>query len=345
MKASKRILIISDINYNPVKMMLNQTSKFLKGFVKLGHHVSIFSYSMALESLSPFKSKTITTKLYKKKADELLIKYLVNYQPNIVLIFFPRDLNYTSIAKMRNNWPEAVYIGHDGDAWPKLQKFPRIQTAKGVDILTATNNGRYLDDYREGGVKNCVFLPNICDPDIDKRYEVSDNWRINILWTGKAKHGANSDETIREEIVKKLMTRNDAAIYGHMGKEQIGGMNYLYAISGAKIGVSINAVNDVKMYHSDRLIHYLACGTCVIAKKVPDTDLLFKDGIHLKYFDTIDEFFELLDWYLAHENERKRIADAGMQRAHNEFNCKKIASYMLALIENGAYNAPWMETL
>ena len=95
------------------------------------------------------------------------------------------------------------------------------------------------------------------------------------------------------------------------------------------------------MYHSDRLTHYLACGTFVLAKRVPDTNLLFTDGVHLKYFDTPEEFFELTDYYLNHEQERKKIADTGMKWVHEQYNSVKIASYLLELTEKGTYKAPW----
>jgi spore maturation protein CgeB len=68
--------------------------------------------------------------------------------------------------------------------------------------------------------------------------------------------------------------------------------------------------------------------------------LLFKDGLHLRYFDDIDEFFDLADWYLKHEDEREKIAGAGMNWAHEQYNCLKIAGYMLDLIKKGSYNAP-----
>jgi spore maturation protein CgeB len=74
---------------------------------------------------------------------------------------------------------------------------------------------------------------------------------------------------------------------------------------------------------------------------VPDSDLLFKDGVHIKYFDTVEEFFELANWYLKNEDERLKIANAGMKRAHTEFNGTKIAQYILDIIEKGSYDAPW----
>jgi len=218
---------------------------------------------------------------------------------------------------------------------------PILDTAGELDILMATNDGQFLQDYRDAGVGLCVFMPNMCDPDIDHRYEVGPEWKTDILWTGNAKHHADTSETLREKLVTELAKRDNCTLYGCFGRPKIGGIDYLYAISGAKIGVNANAVNSIRMYHSDRLTHYLACGTFVLAKRVPDTDLLFKDGQHLRYFDDVDEFFELADWYLDHENERKKIADAGMQWAHEQFNCVKITGYMLDLIEKGNYSAPW----
>jgi spore maturation protein CgeB len=336
----KRIFIVADISSKPVKMFLNQMPKLAKGLIRLGHDARIFSYCDALRQLSPFKSKTLTSRFYKSKVDRLLANQIKDYKPDIVYVSFARVLDVETIDVMRKSAPNAVFIGGDGDPWPKLQK-NRIDIAKKLDILTATNDGEFLQDYKDSGVPLCVFLPNMCDPDIDHRYDVGPEWQTNILWTGAAKHHADSSETVREEIVKKLSRRGDCRLYGCFGRQKIGGINYLYAISGARIGVNVNAVNSIRFYHSDRFTHYLACGTFLLGKRVPGTDMLAKDGQHLRYFDEIDEFFDLVDWYLTHEDERKKIADAGMKLAHEQFSCTKIARYILDLAEKGTYCAPW----
>ncbi len=71
--------------------------------------------------------------------------------------------------------------------------------------------------------------------------------------------------------------------------------------------------------------------------------MLFKDDEHMRYFNEVGEFFELANWYLKHDSERNKIADAGMERVHKEFNCQKIAQYLLDLVETGTYHAPWTE--
>ena len=79
------------------------------------------------------------------------------------------------------------FIGFDGDIWPALRG-ERIDIAKKLDILIATNDGESLRAYKTAGVPKCVFMPNFCDPDIDRRYDVEDKWKTDILWTGLIMH-------------------------------------------------------------------------------------------------------------------------------------------------------------
>ncbi|MDT8302794.1 MAG: glycosyltransferase [Sedimentisphaerales bacterium] len=335
-------MIISDIKLKPIKTFVDQIPKLAKGFVRLGNDVRIFSYCSELSQASPFKSKSLSKLLFKSQIDKLLCDQIKTYKPDIIYICFPKILDANTVRCMRKVAPNAVFIGNDGDPWPKLRG-EIIETAKELDILTATNDGEFLQDYRDAGVPLCVFLPNMCDPDNDHRYEVASEFQTDILWTGTAKHRANTRDNLREKLITQLVKRDNCMLYGCFGRPQIGGIDYLQAISGARIGAHVNAVNSVRMYHSDRLTHYLAGGAFVLAKRVPDTDLLFHDGVHLKYFDTIDEFVELSDWYLNHEAERKKIADTGMLWIHERFNCVKIAGYILELAEKGTYRAPWFE--
>ena len=340
MNKPKRIFVVYGMNYNPIKLFF-QTQKLIKGFIRLGHDVLPFNYDRALLEISMFKSKTLSERFYKSRVDQLMVDQIRAYQPEIIYVSFARALDAESIKLMRHASPKnAVLIGGDEDPWPKLQR-NRIETAKELDLLTATNDGQWLQEYRDAGVPLCKFMPNACDPDIEYRYDVEEKWKSDILWIGKLGHHADSSETFREDLVKKLAKQANSTLYGCCGKPTIGGMDCLYAISGARIGVSVNAYGPVKLCHSDRLTRYLACGTFVLARKFSGADLLFKDGEHLKYFDEIEEFFELADWYLNHEQERKKIADAGMERAHKEFNCRKIAQYIIDLIETGTYNSPW----
>jgi spore maturation protein CgeB len=342
MPNAKRIFMVSDLRLDAVQMFKNNPIKLAKGFIRLGHDVRQFNYFETALSLSPVKNRGFARLFAKNKTDGLLVEAIKNYRPDIIFITFVRVFDAESAERMRQAAPKAVFIGLDVDLWPQLHP-GRIETAKKYDILMATNDGQFLQTYRDAGIRKCVFMPNACDPDIDRRYDVEDKWKTDILWTGYIEHnpGRFPGEEMRYEIVRRISQMSNCAVYGCCGRPKIGGMDYLFAISGAKIGLSINGDNTARLYHSNRLTQYLAGGAFVLAKKVPDSDLLFKDKQHLRYFDTADEFFELADWFLKHENERIKIADAGMKWAHEQFNGVKIAGYILDLIEKGTYKAPW----
>ena len=340
MTDSKRILILADQSLKPIKFFIDQMPKLAKGLIRLGRDARIVNYSQLLRAMSSFKSRRISAYLYKKKVDQEIARLAMHYQPDIVYISFAKFLDAETIETVRKACPQAVFIGGDGDPWPSLQG-GRIEMAKSLDFLIATNDGAFLEEYKSAGIKKCCFMPNMCDPDIDHRYEVDSKWKTDILWTGAARHSANKDEVFRGKLVRGIAERENTSIYGCLERPQIGGRDYLYAISGARIGVNVNAYDSVKFCHSDRLTQYLACGTLVLAKRFEGCDQLYKDRLHLRYFDTIEEFFELADYYLSHEEERKKIADQGMAWVHQEYNSRKIAQYILDLIEKGSYLAPW----
>jgi glycosyltransferase involved in cell wall biosynthesis len=338
----KKILMISELSYKPVKVF--QGHRLDKGFIRCGNDVKVFDYAGEISKLSPFKSKKLSKLLYGKKAVGVLCKFCKHYKPDYIFVNFSKFIGPETITRIRESAEGAKLIGMDGDPWPKLHP-ERIAIAKELDMVFATNDGQWLQDYQDVGVPFTCFIPNCCDPDIEHRYEVEEKWKSDILWIGTIQHSVNTGSTFREELIARLARLPNSRLYACLGRPKIGGIDCIYAMSGAKIGLSVSASEPVKLYDSDRLVRLLSCGAFVLARRFPDCDLLFEDGKHLRYFDKIEEFFELADWYLKNERERKRISDAGMARAHEQFSCEKIAGYVLELAEHGRYSAPWFSSL
>jgi len=293
-----------------------------------------------LRAASPFRGNRLSLKLYKHKADRMLAEQAVAYRPDVVLVTFAKGLDRRSVELLRERVPNAVYVGHDDDPWPKL--IPgKLETVGCLDIILATNDSEWMTDYREAGVGLCAYLPPCCDPDIDRRYEVGDEWKTDLLWIGALEHKADTRYALRRELVLRLAQEENCQVYGCCGRRRIGGFDTLHAVSGARIAVNVNCCGGIRLGHSDRLTRFLAGGPLVFADRFPDCDRLYRDKEHLVYFEQVEEFFELSRWYLDHEDERKRIARAGMLHVHAEFNCSRIAGYLMDIIEKGGYSAPW----
>jgi len=344
MQKPKRIFVIADFKDEGPKSIRTQQRMWIKGLLRLGHDVQRFSYRNIMMQCSPFPGKRLAQRFAKKSVDRLLIDQLKRYYPDIVFILSMKYLDAETVIAIRNAVPNAVFIGRDEDPFPDRNP-ARLAIAQEIDIVITTSAGRFLQTYKDAGVPRCAFIPNACDTDIQYRYDVEEKWKTDIIFTGKPEHTRLDRNNERYSLVQRLSQMPNSRVYGAFGIPRVEGIDYFRAISGAKIGLSTNIINDIRLYHSDRFINYLSCGTFVLAKRIPDSDLLFEDGVHLKYFGSADEFFELANWYLQHEQQREKIAKAGMERAHSEFNCEKIAKHMLDLIETGTYDAPWAEVL
>lgn len=344
MHKAKRILVIADFkNQKPLSVFADDR-RIVKGLIRLGHDVLRFSYRDMLMQCSPFPGKRMARRLGKKKTNAVLLKIVKYYYPDAVFALNMKDLDAETAMAMRDIAPKAVFLGKDGDPFP--ENFPeRIETGKQMDIMTMTNGGRFLKTYKDAGAKCCAFVPNSCDPDTQYKYATDKKWQTDIVFTGKAEHKRLDREEMRYSIVSRLSEMPNARLYGCFGRPPTQGIDCFRSLSNAKLGLSINTANDVYLYHSDRYTNIPACGTFTLAKRVPGSELLFEDGIQMKYFDTTEEFFDLADWYLSHEREREKIAAAGMKRAHDEFNCQRIAKLMMDLTETGTYDAPWAKII
>lgn len=338
----RKILFISDVNFKAQQIYMDQAVKLERALIRMGHDTRHLSFPGLMAQFSRFKSRSLNHFLYKDKVDSAIAEYARVYQPDLVFVGFSQGLTIETLQALRAVVPSATFFGWDGDPWPEDNP-GRVALGAALDILFATNDGKFLDAYRSAGARKCLFMPNLVAPDIDHRYEVSPAWQSDVLWTGKVQHGAGLDagELLRQSILDAVEKYPGAKIYGCMDYPKIRGMDYFYAISGARIGISINATNTVSKYHSDRFTHYSACGAMVLAKRVPDTDWLMQDKRHVVYFDTVEECTELAQWYLAHEDERRRIANSGMAYCHATYNSGEIAKRMLSAIDNGEYEAPW----
>jgi len=340
MPVPKRIFLIADFKDEKPQSIRIERRHWAKGFVRLGHDVQRFSYRNIMLQFSPIKSQIFARRFFKKQVDSALAEQVKHYYPDIVMILGMKNLDRRTVDTLRIVAPKAIFIGRDTAAWPENDT-ERIAIAKKMDIVIATNAGEWLRFYKDAGVPRCAFIPCPCDPDIQHPCEVGEQDGADIIFAGKAREPEGENDPDRYSILQKLSTMPNARLYGCFGNPRIEGIDYFQALSNAKIALSINAVNNVRLYHSDRLVECLACGAFVLAKRVPDSDLLFKDGTHLKYFNTPEEFFSLADCYLRNEQERKKIARAGMERAHSEFNCVKIAKHVLDLVEKGTYESCW----
>lgn len=100
-------------------------------------------------------------------------------------------------------------------------------------------------------------------------------------------------------------------------------LNQVYADARVVVGDSLCIGYDYPDYWSDRVYETLGRGGFLIHPRIEGMERHFTDGEHLVFYEygAFDQLHDLIEYYLAHPDERERIAAAGHAhvKAHHTY--------------------------
>lgn len=81
-----------------------------------------------------------------------------------------------------------------------------------------------------------------------------------------------------------------------------------------------------------RVLDIMACGGCCLTNRQPEIEEYFSDEEELLMYSGMEELMEKTDYYLKHEDERRRIAQNGYERVKKDFSLDKRMQEMLGFL-------------
>ena len=108
----------------------------------------------------------------------------------------------------------------------------------------------------------------------------------------------------------------------------------LYRCARSRIVLGLNQSHDHTLYFSNRIFLTLACRGFYLTHYVPGMEQVFKDGVHLAWFKSLDECIDKIDFYLAHDELRDQIAAAGHEVVTAEHGYSNRVSEILSILRN-----------
>jgi hypothetical protein len=204
-----------------------------------------------------------------------------------------------------------------------------------VDWFFATYGGNYLKKHLLHSMSGVASIMTFTDSDFYKCLGPNEEFASDILWTGRKGFG---DNHMRNEIINNLLRRNNTKVLGL--DKWYGYPEYLYYINNAKIGIGSNSFNR-RLYSSDRLGNYMSCGTFYLTQYIEGMEKCFERGVHLDWFNSIEEMEEKIEYYLKNDKERKRIAYYGREHILEHFDCKPLVANLLNIIKTKKTNYIW----
>jgi len=170
----------------------------------------------------------------------------------------------------------------------------RLEMAKKADFVFCAQKAAVADMKRDG-VANPIWLPHAVEP---LAYPRQDKFTKNfdVCFIGHV------NSVNRENALDRLFSVFPNFDYGQALFEKCA-----ERIGNSKIGFNIAMKDDTNM----RCFETMATGTMLLTDRISNIEELFEDRKHLVLYDGLDDMVEKAKYYLAHDDEREKIAQAG----------------------------------
>lgn len=251
-----------------------------------------------------------------QKGKRKLIFTAETWQPHII---FAQMVDADLMRYVRQVAQNAIIVTWNGDVWTDtLYSDQAWQQAQYADLSLMVNFDA-VQEYQKRGL-NAAYWQVAAEPFEPKATEKSHD----ILFLG------NNYSPAREKFGAFLRSLPyNVGLYGKWGQSD-GHTLYDFARSGALYTRCKIAVGDSQHagygFVSNRFFEATYHGAFLLHQTIEGMEELtgFVDGVHYVSWTDLDDLKDKIDYYMAHEDERQRIADAGKRfnREHHSFECR-----------------------
>lgn len=256
-----------------------------------------------------------------------VLQTIERLSPQIIWIDNKPFLQSGTLKKIRKSFPSVKIINLITDDPTGIYKNAwrlGLSTAAYYDIhfVQREVNISELQKYGANRVEICY---RSYDPELHRPLELN----AQDIKKYKARVGfIGTHENCREEYILHLLKNNiNVSISGndwekakrwdiikpHYKGPSVYGEAYPQTINGYEI--ALHFLRHVNRDEQDsRTFEIPACGAFMLAEKSAVHETLFDEGREAVFFETKEELLEKVQYYLAHDEERKAIAKAGYSR-------------------------------
>jgi spore maturation protein CgeB len=267
----------------------------------------------------PFDYRTLTKISSPESMCKTLLKNTLKIKPNFIFLGKCESVLGWAIEEIKKIYNPFI-VSFLGDFYYDLAQW-KSDHSRWCDLtLFSYYDKRILKLYKEAGVKNVGFWTDGFDSSVP---EVISKRTNDIIFMGHNHFKKNcylENYKFRYDLLTEVDNKFNLSVYGEGWdnfkniKNWVTGIDKERETSKAKISIGINAVTDYYLYASwPRVFQTMRSGTMFMTQYVPGCEQLFENKKHLVWFHTKEECFELLNYYLSHDEEREQIGQQGKE--------------------------------
>ncbi|MDB5108515.1 MAG: hypothetical protein JWM69_1456 [Candidatus Binatus sp.] len=278
-----------------------------------------------------------------RELNSALAEQTARFRPDVILIGKGRHFAPATLKAAKHlsgatlvNWATDDPFNRADNSRDLIESIP-------IFDLYLSSKFAAMSDIARAGCANVAYVKFGYKPSVHFRDSAAtdaerDRFSCDVMFAG----GCDRDRAPYFEALVRAIPEIDLHLYGaywdripalrRYSRGFANGRDYRLAIGGAKI--SVNLVRRANRDdHVMRTFEIPACGGFTLTESTPIHRGLFADGVEAALFGSIDEFVVQVKSYLAREDDRDRIADAGYRKiVHGNHSYADRLSEILTLV-------------
>lgn len=242
------------------------------------------------------------------------------------------------------------------------------QTAQYYDFVFTIQRGECIDAIRQAGAGAVHYLPMACDPGIHHPQalaaEEQARWGSPISFVGAGYHNRQQMFASLANLPFKIWGTEwpECRPFDSMVQEQgrrLSPAEYVKIFNATGVNINLhssterNGVDPYGDFLNPRTFELASCGAFQLVDQRSLLTEAFEPGREVVTFGSTAELKSLIDYYLAHPDERRAIAERGRERALREHTYEHRLREMLSIIYSSKFEtlkareekSPWRKLL
>jgi spore maturation protein CgeB len=299
-----------------------------KAFEKLGNTVRSVTYNDRRIS----SRISIVFPLERMLCELLLAFFVIKVRPAFILVIKGDAIRSTFISNIRRK-RNIIFVNYWIDDPRALKVSSRISP---FYDLFFTNSFSCIKKHQDAGCRNVKFLSFGFDPSLHRRLvlkpEEASQFGSDISFSGTLTSNRMDTLTVLSDFNLKIWSSRtysnigdfyriakraippDHPLFNKITGESVWGEAMVKVCNASELVINIHYQNAPTM----RDFEVTACGAFLLTDYVEGLEELFKIGEEIVCFKSNEELLEKTRYFLAHKDERNKIAENGYARTvHN----------------------------
>lgn len=298
----------------------------------LGHQIQTFHYRTRAYPKRGYSSR-IFHRI--RRADDVammnnaLISEVQSFRPDVLLVFKGEILFAETIRRVSREFrvrTAAYYV--DSPLWVDNSTLHILNGLQFFDVVFVFD-GHYIPEVRRLGCRKVEVLPFCCEPSIHRPIKLTPEERREygspVCFVGNNQGAYCQREKVLEALLEFDLKvwgtgwekSSNPAVRGRWAGRAATGLDMARVYSASEITFNVTYPHSITQPNM-RTFEAPACGILMINDDLEGVPQFFTVGKEIDVYRSISDLKEKLRFYLDHPEDRRRMAEAGRERAHRD---------------------------